>query len=97
MHSESRVYMSIINDLQVPFLMVYLVWIWLTTARLNWAYLLQPYGKLAASETSKYMDKWSTLFPLGKINMRLHKQIQMMSTNQNAYWTNKGNKKVHYN
>lgn len=61
---------------RVPFLIEYLLWIWLTTAKLNCAYLLHPYGKFVESATSKYIDKWSTLFPLGKIRIRLRKASQ---------------------
>ena len=70
------------NIKNIPFLMEYLWWIWLTTAKLNWAYLLQPYGNVVQSATSRYIDKWSTLFPFGKISIRLHRRINPTSKNQ---------------
>ena len=54
-----------------PFRIEYVWWSWLITVKLNCANRLQPYGKAAESATSRYMDKWSTLLPFGKINIRL--------------------------
>jgi hypothetical protein len=39
---------------------------------------VQSYKRLVESATSKYIEKWSTLFPLGKINTRLHEGQQML-------------------
>lgn len=58
---------------EVPFLIENLLWTWFMTAKLNCAYLFQPYGNVAESATSRYIDKWSTLFPFGKISIRLRK------------------------
>lgn len=63
----------------IPFLIEYLLWTWLSTPKLNCAYLLQPYGNVAESATSKYIDKWSTLFPFGKTSILLIAEVQHQS------------------
>ena len=71
----------------LPFRIEYFLWTWLTTAKLNCEYLLQPYGNVAESATSKYIDRWSTLFPFGKTNIRLMKPTnsnQLLATALNG-------------